>query len=67
MRVCAVIHITDIAVKCVGKGEDRRWKKLDFSERFMGVVEQLSDLGVVVWATVGRCNKIQVEAEKKTV
>ena len=40
---------------------------MDFSERFMGVVERLSDLGVDVWATVARCNKVQVEAEKKAV
>ena len=40
---------------------------MDFSERFMGVVERLSDPGVDVWATVARCNKVQVEAEKKAV
>ena len=39
---------------------------MDFLERFMGVVERLSDLGVDVLATVARCNKIQVDADKKT-
>ena len=38
-----------------------------FPERFMGVVKRLSDPGVDGWATVARCNKIQVEAEKKSV
>ena len=41
-------------------------RSLDFPERFVGVVKRLSDLGVDGWASVARCNKIQVEAEKKS-
>ena len=33
----------------------------------MGVVKRLSDFGVDGSATVARCNKIQVEAENKSV